>query len=257
MLPNPMGYGSDAAAVAAAAAAANFVSAEPSLNSVNFSTFGLDPATAASIQAQALSAVVSNVANSSIPVLSSAAMPATSMASKSAASMMSGVLSRSEPLSSSAALPNPASFAQTSGAPSTLVLRNCIQERLQEFVSLEAQRIISTYASDQKNNAGDKLGKNTVMTKMKQLADMFKTKNKDIGLEPLNELKNVLMNFEISVFHFNHSGIASSLTRYLVDSTSDYVPERATRMRRFTSVFMAIDVNLFFLVFVLAFYSFI
>lgn len=149
------------------------------------------------------------------------------------------VLTRNIPTSGN----NPLTTFIVNSATSSNNVRNLIMERLQEIVSSEAQRIVSKFPNE--NNA-DNLSpkvKTNVMFKMKKLAKQFSSKNKNYGLETLKELKKLLLEHEISVFHFTHSGIDIALTTYLTDESKEFQPSRILRLKQFVDVFMSINVS--------------
>ena len=143
------------------------------------------------------------------------------------------VLTRNAPPSGN----NTLSTFMANSATSSSNVRNLIMERLQEFVSTEAQRIVSKFPNE-KNSPKTSVN---VMSKMKKLTKQFSTKNKDFGVEPLKDLKKLLIEHEISVFHFTHSGIDTALTTYLTDLSNEFLPTRTLRLQRFADVFMSIN----------------
>lgn len=121
--------------------------------------------------------------------------------------------------------------------------RNIIIDRLNECISLEAQKIVSKFPKEKiSENTSPKTSAN-IMSQMKKLAKQFLLKNKDCGVEPLKELKRILLEHEISVFHFTHSGIDTSLISYLTDSSKEFFPLREIRLQRFVDIFMSINVS--------------
>lgn len=84
-------------------------------------------------------------------------------------------------------------------------------------------------------------------------------KGKDIGCEPLNVLRTILLEHEIryyllnlktkkqlflSAFQLKHSGIVSALNDYLTDPSPNIYPPRRLRLKRFAAIFMDITVTL-------------
>lgn len=123
--------------------------------------------------------------------------------------------------------------------------RNIIMDRLHECVSSEAQKIVIKFPKEKiSENASSPKTSANIMLKMKKLAKQISLKNKDCGVEPLRELKRILLEHEISVFHFTHSGIDTALTNYLTDLSTEFLPFRTIRLQRFVDIFMSINVSL-------------
>ncbi|KAI1724061.1 HECT-domain (ubiquitin-transferase) domain-containing protein [Ditylenchus destructor] len=139
------------------------------------------------------------------------------------------------------------STSNISHLPNATALKQAIVERLQEFVCAEANKIIEKYASGGnavKYGIEAHGGESGCATLLRQLADIAKklaTEHKDVGCEPLNALKEILLKHEISAFQLNHSGITSALNVYLTHQSDKMMPPRKLRLRRFAALFMMLS----------------
>uniref|UniRef100_A0A7E4VH56 E3 ubiquitin-protein ligase n=1 Tax=Panagrellus redivivus TaxID=6233 RepID=A0A7E4VH56_PANRE len=114
--------------------------------------------------------------------------------------------------------------------------KHILDDRIKAWVSKEAQHIIATYHG--KSNVYD-LDRGTI-TELKRIARNLAS-DKDMGAEPLEALKTLLLTKDVSSFQLNHSFLTSNLINYLTDDSCDRKPHRIPRLRLFCKVFMGID----------------
>lgn len=118
-------------------------------------------------------------------------------------------------------------------------------QQLQDQVCKEAKNIIDKYAGEnatKKFHIKEPHRAKRVYEKLSLLANKIRSE-KDFGEEPLIELKNLLLEQEITSFQFNQSGIPSALVTYLTASSAHVHPQRKHRLKRFATVFMGLNAD--------------
>ncbi|CAK5082786.1 unnamed protein product [Meloidogyne enterolobii] len=112
----------------------------------------------------------------------------------------------------------------------------------QDLVCKEAKQIADKFATDyaaRKFSIKEPHRARKLFDKLNALANKLRS-NKDYGAEPLMDLKNLLLEQDITSFQFNQSGIPDALISYLcnVSGTSQL---RGIRLKHFASVFMGLN----------------
>lgn len=121
---------------------------------------------------------------------------------------------------------------------SASLLKSSASEKLENFIYTESLNLTNTYGESRIDNHNM-----TSMHSLTGIADSLIVQNEDVGLKPLQDLREVLLSCELSAFQINYSGIIASLTRYLTEESDKLQPSRLDRLRRFASVFMLINVS--------------
>ncbi|CAK5081481.1 unnamed protein product [Meloidogyne enterolobii] len=115
-------------------------------------------------------------------------------------------------------------------------------QQQQDLVCKEAKQIADKFATDyaaRKFSIKEPHRARKLFDKLNALANKLRS-NKDYGAEPLMDLKNLLLEQDITSFQFNQSGIPDALISYLcnVSGTSQL---RGIRLKHFASVFMGLN----------------
>ncbi|KAI1712208.1 HECT-domain (ubiquitin-transferase) domain-containing protein [Ditylenchus destructor] len=135
-----------------------------------------------------------------------------------------------------AMVPASAGASSTSNLPNATALKQAIVERLQEFYASGGNALkygIETH--------GGESGCAPLLRQLVDIAKKLAIEHKDVGCEPLNALKDILLKHEISAFQLNHSGITSALNVYLTHQSDKMMPPRKLRLRRFAALFMMLS----------------
>lgn len=103
------------------------------------------------------------------------------------------------------------------------------------------------YTGENASKYGVRPLNSNVLHLLEKVVRQLAQSNRDVGCEPLTQLKRILLDFEISAFQLNHSGIISALNAYLTDNSPQMLPPRKLRLRRFAAVFMHLTVFWHFL----------
>lgn len=120
------------------------------------------------------------------------------------------------------------------------MLKNNAAEKLEAFIYAESSSLVNAYLKSRENGSV-KLDTNNLT--LAGIAEALVNQTEDVGLKPLQDLREVLLSCELTAFQINYSGIISSLTFYLTDNTDKLQPPRLNRLRRFASVFMLLNDN--------------
>lgn len=123
---------------------------------------------------------------------------------------------------------------------STSVHRQQISERLHAWIKEEAAFILDNYTGTKGMLFGASSNVD-ILERLAMIATQLVIKDRDVGCEPLNALKSILLERDISAFQWNHSGLPSALNTYLTD-TNELQPPRKLRLRRFAAVFLMLTV---------------
>uniref|UniRef100_A0A914M452 E3 ubiquitin-protein ligase n=1 Tax=Meloidogyne incognita TaxID=6306 RepID=A0A914M452_MELIC len=115
-------------------------------------------------------------------------------------------------------------------------------QQQQDLVCKEAKQIADKFATDyaaRKFSIKEPHRARKLFDKLNALANKLRS-NKDYGAEPLMDLKNLLLEQDITSFQFNQSGIPDALISYLCN-ISGASQLRGVRLKHFASVFMGLN----------------
>lgn len=114
-------------------------------------------------------------------------------------------------------------------------------QQQQDLVCKEAKQIADKFATDyaaRKFSIKEPHRARKLFDKLTALANKLRS-NKDYGAEPIMDLRNLLLEQEITSFQFNQSGIPDALVTYLCNVSGAH-HQRSVRLKYFASVFMGL-----------------
>ena len=118
-------------------------------------------------------------------------------------------------------------------------LKSTAAEQLEKFIQTEASKLSERCAKW--TGASTENAEN--MRLLSAITEQLSRGGEDVGVRPLQKLRDALVTRDLSAFQINFSGLMTALTTYLAESGDRLVPTRLERLRRFAGVFMAVTVS--------------
>lgn len=144
--------------------------------------------------------------------------------------------------SSVGSLSNPSSMTSiVNQMASASSMRHAISEKLHAWIVKESEYILANYTGEMGAVYGTESNVD-ILEELSLIASLLQTKSKDVGTSPLNSLKQIFLDREISAFQLNHSGLPAALNVYLTD-TEQLMPPRKLRLKRFAAIFLMLSVS--------------
>ncbi|KAK6111818.1 HECT-domain (ubiquitin-transferase) family protein [Brugia pahangi] len=129
------------------------------------------------------------------------------------------------------------SFTVPLSSTSGSALSHQQREIIRQWIRKEAEYLIHMYFSTP--STGIDGSAPSLLSRLTSIAASL-ISEKDVGSTALVGFKAILLENDVSAFELNHSGVLSSLCKYITNSSSSYQPPRKLRLKRFAAVFMSL-----------------
>ncbi|VDN51984.1 unnamed protein product [Dracunculus medinensis] len=130
------------------------------------------------------------------------------------------------------------SLSSAASSHSSSTLNRYQKDKVRHWIRKEADYLTQKYLST--FMAGNDMDSPSNIVRMSAVARTL-LGSIDVGSSPLVELKEIILENDVSPFELNHSGVLSALSKYLISATTDLQPPRKLRLKRFAAVFMSLD----------------
>ncbi|KAM3728915.1 E3 ubiquitin-protein ligase [Dirofilaria immitis] len=111
------------------------------------------------------------------------------------------------------------------------------REIIRQWIRKEAEYLIQMYFSTPSSGIDGSVP--SLLSRLTSIAASLAS-DKDVGSAALIGFKTILLENDVSAFELNHSGVLTSLCKYITSSLPSCQPPRKLRLKRFVAVFMSL-----------------
>ncbi|OZC06632.1 hypothetical protein X798_06384 [Onchocerca flexuosa] len=132
------------------------------------------------------------------------------------------------------------SFTVPLSSTSGSALNHQQREIIRQWIRKEAEYLMQMYFSTPSTGIDGSIP--SLLSRLTTIATSLASE-KDVGSAALIGFKTILLENDVSAFELNHSGVLTSLCKYITSSSPTYQPPRKLRLKRFVAEKLFVDIT--------------